>query len=377
MFLQLFRVGKEDCILLLLAVPNCKGLAVLPAIADGTAVRRVAYHLKGCGNRHEGTRRAERINVAALLGIRRLFVQEGDQADVEAEHLSLREQVAEVILNGASPADVHNRNFLFRTAQRSLRTVGKQEGAFFVPLRFHAVEKLFVGKERLHALVLPGVGDHFFWRKFVPHEILAHGFEFHAERGEERLHRLNRVLIPEAHEFLRADLAERRHEGRKATHLEKIRLRIGALRDRGHRVVNLLVELTFARKEVDFLDAPRHCLFREVLHKAVEEEAHIVGAGKRRARVLQRFFRISDKVPLPLLSFFMLLRGQIALGRNPEPLRDFHIAVGVVPEMHVRSRCDAEQLLCLLKKSARALVNAEVAGDQHALQGLRKARRRE
>ena len=73
----------------------------------------------------------------------------------------------------------------------------------------------------------------------------------------------------------------------------------------------------------------------------------------------------------------MLLRGQIALGRNAEPLRDFHVAVGIVPEMHVLSRCDVKQLLCLLKKSARALVNAEVAGDQHTLQGFRKARRRE
>ena len=66
----------------------------------------------------------------------------------------------------------------------------------------------------------------------------------------------------------------------------------------------------------------------------------------------------------------MLLRGQITLGRNAEPLRDFHITVGIVPEVHVLSRCDAEQLLCLRKESARALVHAEVTGDQHALQGL-------
>ena len=66
----------------------------------------------------------------------------------------------------------------------------------------------------------------------------------------------------------------------------------------------------------------------------------------------------------------MLLRGQIALGRNTEPLRDFHIAVGIVPEMHVLCRCDIKQLLCLFKKTPRALVKPKVAGNQHALQGL-------
>ena len=116
MFLQRLRVGEEDGILLLLAVSKRHNFPILRAIADGAAVRRIAYHLKGRGNRHECPCRAKGVNVTALFRILGLLVQEGNQADIEAQHLGLREKVTEVILNGAAPADVHNRDFFFRTA---------------------------------------------------------------------------------------------------------------------------------------------------------------------------------------------------------------------------------------------------------------------
>ena len=56
-----------------------------------------------------------------------------------------------------------------------------------------------------------------------------HRLQVNAERGEERLHGLHGILVPEPHEFLCANLAERGHEGRKAAHLKEIGLRVATL----------------------------------------------------------------------------------------------------------------------------------------------------